>query len=492
MKSYDVIIVGGGLAGLECGAILSKEGHSVCVLEKNDLLGGCFQTFPRYGRKLDTGIHYIGSLDEGQLMHQIWKYLGIIDKIQLQRLEPTGFDHIHLDSGIYKIGMGYENFMGNMLQQFPKERATLQQYIATLQEVGNTSSVESLQRGTFSDGGMRYFYQSASAFIEETTDNKTLQRVLTGTAQLYGGVRDKSTLYSHAMVNNSYIQSSYRLVGGSMQVTDALVRVIEENGGTVRTNCNVTRIKTNGTKVTGIEVNGEEHIEGKQYICTIHPQVAIPLIEDTPAIKKIYRRRIADMPNSYGVFTLYLLMKDGAYPYERYNHYVYGKRDTWYNEAGEKGCLITSQATSVEQKYADVITILMTIPYDEVMQWEGTTVNHRGDEYLAYKERKTADILQFVASQGFDYADKVEHIVTSSPLTYRDYTGTAQGSAYGLAKDYHDPQRCFMPTRTRLENFYFAGQSINIHGALGVSLTSLLTCAEFLGEEYLAKKIGYA
>ena len=47
MKSYDVIIVGGGLAGLECGAILSKEGHSVCVLEKNDLLGGCFQTFPR-------------------------------------------------------------------------------------------------------------------------------------------------------------------------------------------------------------------------------------------------------------------------------------------------------------------------------------------------------------------------------------------------------------------------------------------------------------
>ena len=134
----------------------------------------------------------------------------------------------------------------------------------------------------------------------------------------------------------------------------------------------------------------------------------------------------------------------------------------------------------------------MTMPYDEVMQWEGTTVSHRGDEYLAYKERKTADILQFVASQGFDYTDKVEHIVTSSPLTYRDYTGTAQGSAYGLAKDYHDPQRCFMPTRTRLENFYFAGQSINIHGALGVSLTSLLTCAEFLGEEYLAKKIGYA
>lgn len=34
MSKYDIIIIGSGLGGLECGAILSKEGYHVCVLEK--------------------------------------------------------------------------------------------------------------------------------------------------------------------------------------------------------------------------------------------------------------------------------------------------------------------------------------------------------------------------------------------------------------------------------------------------------------------------
>lgn len=45
MSKYDIIIIGSGLGGLECGAILSKEGYNVCVLEKNELFGGCFQTY---------------------------------------------------------------------------------------------------------------------------------------------------------------------------------------------------------------------------------------------------------------------------------------------------------------------------------------------------------------------------------------------------------------------------------------------------------------
>ena len=50
---YDVIIIGSGLGGLVCGVTLSKEGYNVCVLEKNALPGGCFQSFKRYGRVLD-------------------------------------------------------------------------------------------------------------------------------------------------------------------------------------------------------------------------------------------------------------------------------------------------------------------------------------------------------------------------------------------------------------------------------------------------------
>ena len=48
MSKYDIIIIGSGLGGLECGAILSKEGYHVCVLEKNELFGGCFPILIQY------------------------------------------------------------------------------------------------------------------------------------------------------------------------------------------------------------------------------------------------------------------------------------------------------------------------------------------------------------------------------------------------------------------------------------------------------------
>ncbi len=37
---YDIVIIGAGLGGLICGAILSKEGYRVAVLEKNRQFGG--------------------------------------------------------------------------------------------------------------------------------------------------------------------------------------------------------------------------------------------------------------------------------------------------------------------------------------------------------------------------------------------------------------------------------------------------------------------
>ena len=40
MSSLDVIIFGSGRGGLSCGAILSKEGKRVCVVEKEPVPGG--------------------------------------------------------------------------------------------------------------------------------------------------------------------------------------------------------------------------------------------------------------------------------------------------------------------------------------------------------------------------------------------------------------------------------------------------------------------
>ena len=45
LPEYDIVIVGSGLGGLLCAAILGKEGYRVCVLEKNNVAGKTWLIF---------------------------------------------------------------------------------------------------------------------------------------------------------------------------------------------------------------------------------------------------------------------------------------------------------------------------------------------------------------------------------------------------------------------------------------------------------------
>src|SRR5207302_5495186 len=43
-RRYDAVIVGSGINSLAAGALLARAGWSVCVLERNDWLGGAIRT----------------------------------------------------------------------------------------------------------------------------------------------------------------------------------------------------------------------------------------------------------------------------------------------------------------------------------------------------------------------------------------------------------------------------------------------------------------
>ena len=102
---YDIIIIGSGLGGLVCANTLSKEGYKVCVLEKNAAFGGCLRSYNRKGRIIDTGIHYVGRLDDGQILNRYFKYMGILDRLKLQRLDEDGYDIIRLADNEYRHAM---------------------------------------------------------------------------------------------------------------------------------------------------------------------------------------------------------------------------------------------------------------------------------------------------------------------------------------------------------------------------------------------------
>ena len=62
-RAWDVIVIGGGLAGLTAGAYLTAGGKRTLVLEYGDVVGGSTHVFRRAGKwEFDVGVHHLGNL----------------------------------------------------------------------------------------------------------------------------------------------------------------------------------------------------------------------------------------------------------------------------------------------------------------------------------------------------------------------------------------------------------------------------------------------
>jgi phytoene dehydrogenase-like protein len=83
----------------------------------------------------------------------------------------------------------------------------------------------------------------------------------------------------------------------------------------------------------------------------------------------------------------------------------------------------------------------------------------------------------------------VEKRYTSTPLTYRDYTLTPCGSAYGVRKDCRNMMMTSLSPRTPIPNLLLTGQSLMLHGVEGVTMTAVRTCGELLGKDFVQKLI---
>ncbi|MBN2275269.1 MAG: NAD(P)/FAD-dependent oxidoreductase [Bacteroidales bacterium] len=491
---YDVVIIGSGLGGLQCAYILSREGYNVCLAEKNPQLGGCLQTFKRNNSLFDTGMHYIGSMDKGQVLDNFFRYFRLSGRLNLRRMDENGYEIIQYGEREYKLAMGYERFVETLLSSFPKEKEALSQYIHKLKEISN--SVDLYNMRDFSGqktGYLDYYSVGINDYLDAITTNKTLKNVLLGTSPLYAGVKNRTPLYIPMIIHSSYIESAYRFVDGGSQISDLLAGYITEYGGTIMKNARVTKLLFDNQSLKAVEINNSERIEGKYFISNIHPKSMFDLFDNAP-LRPAYHKRINSLEDTFGIFSLYLSMKENAFEYINSNYYVFKTDDIWdgdnyTQENWPKGYMMHISPTSKSDKYTDAIIINTYMNWDEVRPWEKTVVGRRGESYKAFKHQKAEKLLDLLEKDFPGIRSKTAAYYTSTPLTYRDYTGTYKGSIYGLMKDFNNPLKTMIMPRTKVPNFLLTGQNINIHGVIGVTIGSVLTCAELIGTENLLTKL---
>ena len=497
-QSYDFVIIGSGLGGLQCAYILADHGFSVCVLEKNQQLGGSLQVFSREKTVFDTGVHYLPALDEGQALHSCFKYFGLTDSVKWKKMDKH-FDQISFDDGSkFHHASSWKEFENTLISDFPQEENAIRTYSETIQKVVKTFPLDELEYNEKDHTDDTLLDISAKEFIDGLTENEKLRAVLAGSNLLYAGSAEKCPFYVHALVTHGYVLSAYRCIDGGSQLAKELSKRIREKGGEVLRRKKVVSFDFEDGQLNSVKTEDGETYRGKNFIANIQPKVLLQLI-GKEHLKPSYYNRFQRAPHTLSSFSVHIVCKPESFPYLNQNVYHHTSNDVWakpdYLEAEwPLQFMLSTPASSKSEEFAEGISIMTYMRFDEVEQWANshhTIVSpiERPREYVTWKEQKTEQLLKAVEKRFPEIRNCIQSVHASTPLTFRDYIGNDDGNMYGTEKDFRRTVANFVSPKTKIPNLWLTGQYLNLHGIFGVTVSSIVTCSQFLDKKQLLERI---
>ncbi len=139
-KDIDTIIIGSGMGGLSCAAILARRGHKVMVLEQHDdVAGGGTHQFDLQGYRFDSGLHYtvpwsvpifaltcLKSIDDACPFDLMGDENNVVDKIYLRNPEESAA----AASQVKSFNMKHkEAHIAQLYADFPNEHKALDEFM---------------------------------------------------------------------------------------------------------------------------------------------------------------------------------------------------------------------------------------------------------------------------------------------------------------------------------------------------------------------------
>jgi all-trans-retinol 13,14-reductase len=472
-KKYDIVIIGGGLSGLLTGVILSGKGLNICVLEKNKEIGGTIQPFKRKDYFFETGMHFFGAASKGQIQYEFFKIAGILDELKIC-YNQKGF-LVHINEKEYSIPIGFDAYEMKLIEYFPSELNGIKIYMKKIKDIIENLTIESIY--SF-DEKIQNMETGADEFISSITKNNDLKKLLKFNEILYYGRSGQCSLYLHALITGSFLLSTAEFEGGTIDFIGILLSRIKKYNGAVKTSKKVISFETESKKIISCTTDDGSIYYADTFIFSGHPSLLLES-KDLNIIHPILGKRIKTLQNSPGAFSIYIIFKKNMFKYIE-TPVFFSIPDTHENDF-----LIHTPKSNSKNEFAGTLKIMTLMNINEIPGYFDTENFIREKEYRDFKIKKSKEIFEVIERRYIGFKNSIERYYTSTPLTIKDYTGSVDGSAYGIVHDYKNFLYSAIPIKTKFENFFLTGQNINFHGMTGVSITTLLTCSTILNHKII-------
>ena len=472
MNPKKVIVIGSGLGGLSAAISLAQEGYEVTIHEKNPQIGGKLNVLKAQGYTFDLGP---SILTLPHIFERLFERSGrkMSDYIPIRTLRPH-WRNFFEDGKVVDLDPD-PKIMAEEAQKVGEDPANVERFLKYSADLYDLVNEGYFEQGLDNAAEFREFYglskflkfdlfRSMHGGVARFLKTRHMRDIFDYFIKYVGSSAYHSPAFMNCMPTIQYRYDLWYVDGGLYGIALGLQRLMDELGIKIHLNSEVSEVRKNGDRVTGIVANVEFHpadiIVSNMEVIPAYEQL---LAEDDAFMKTLekYEPSCSGLVLELGLDRKYPQLAHHNFFYsdhqKKHFHTVFRKRQlppdpTIY--------LVAASRTdpTVAPEGCDCLKILPHIPHindDKPLTRE---------DYMAFKER-VIDKLERMGLQNLRKHVVFEHCWT--PLDIREQYHSNKGSIYGVVSDRFKNLAFKAPKQSvKYPNLFFVGGSVNPGGGM--------------------------
>ncbi|MGF1541874.1 MAG: phytoene desaturase family protein [Pleurocapsa sp.] len=446
----DVVIIGSGVGGLCCAAMLAKYGFQTIVCESHSLPGGAAHSFEKKGYKFDSGPSLYSGLSASPSNNPLRQVLDAIE----EDLEWVNYDvwGCRLPEGDFDAYVGADSFCEVLLrlrgQDAVNQWLKLQAEMKPLAEAVNAIPSMAMRFDLGAGISLAKYLPSSlwhlpnilrltgafSKIMDGIVEDEFVHNWLDLLCFLLSGLPASGTVAAEmAFMFAEWYQPEVKLdypVGGSGAIVDALVRGLTKRGGKILYNAHVDRILVENKRAVGVRLKDGREIKAKTAVVSnASTWDTLPLLPQGTLPQSFITEREAT-PECESFMHLHLGIDGANLPEDLQCHYII-VNDWKKGVTAPQNVVVVSIPSVLDPSLAPVgkHTIHVYTPGNEPYTlWQG--MDRRSPEYIQQKQARAEIMWQGLERIIPDIRDRAEVTLVGTPLTHQRFLRRHHGS-YG-------------------------------------------------------------
>ncbi len=490
-QDHQAVVIGAGLGGLTCGALLAKHGVPVTIVEQHSKPGGFATSFGRAEGRFLFEVSLHGTSINDNAVARVLEDLGVLDKIELVQLPEI----YRLKTPDFEISVPQRDpdaYIDVLTKHFPDEEDGIRGFVQHMVGIADEGDRFNKLKGEFDLRMFPVEFPTLWAIRDKTladmldghVGDPSLKEALSGLWSYYGLPPSRLSAFVYANRTGDYVRNgSYYIKPRSQALSDALAEVVEGSGDQIIYETSAEEILVADGAVTGVRLSDGQVLPATAVVSNASAITTMTKLLPDSVLPPEYLERISTSPPSVSNFIVWLGLNTelrgrvdgysthvttGAGPEAEYEASMNG-------DIGRVGFSVTVYDNAFEGYSRPGTSTVMLFTPSGWEPWKRFQSDYIGGQKQAYDEQKArwSEVLIRRAEETVipGLSSMIEIEESASPLTNWAFTANTQGAIYGFEQSMENAYVTRVQNETPVEGLYLAGAWGNPGGGYGGAIS---------------------